>query len=242
MKERIVGHRGYGVSAPENTLIALEKSYKLGLKFVEFDVRLTKDHVAVISHDDSLKRCAHDNRIISQTKFADLADVNTAAYYALESLKQKLPTLLEYLETAKALDLHCQIELKPVAGEESVLVEIAVEIIDLFYKDTPDHLIPLVTSFSPVALKGFKEKSALGCKTGILVPVEETMNWEKLAGAAKADYVHVHALYLLPAFATDMKTKNYRINGYHLNSPELAKTAVSFGCERFTCDIPELFS
>lgn len=242
MKERIVGHRGYGVSSPENTLSAIEKSYALGLKYIEFDVRLTQDLVPVISHDDSLKRCAHVDQLISQTLFVDLKDFNVAAYYALETRVEKLPTLTEYIEKATQLGIHCQIELKPVGGMEGVLVEKASEVIDGFFKDKPSHLQPLITSFSPAALKGFKEKSALGCKTGILVPVEETMNWEKLAVAADADYVHVHALYLLPTFAAAMKEKNYRINGYHLNCPELAETAVSLGCERFTCDIPELFS
>ncbi|KAE9550858.1 hypothetical protein FO519_005939 [Halicephalobus sp. NKZ332] len=59
-KKRIpleIGHRGSGNSytkfaaARENTVHSLNRASKNGADFVEFDVQLTKDHVAVIFHD-----------------------------------------------------------------------------------------------------------------------------------------------------------------------------------------------
>jgi len=52
-----IGHRGSGNSytkfaaARENTVHSLNRAAKNGADFVEFDVQLTKDHVAVIFHD-----------------------------------------------------------------------------------------------------------------------------------------------------------------------------------------------
>jgi glycerophosphoryl diester phosphodiesterase len=50
-------HRGYRSEAiMENTLESLEAARQHGSEMVEFDVRLTKDYIPVIYHDDTLAR------------------------------------------------------------------------------------------------------------------------------------------------------------------------------------------
>ncbi|PCI54935.1 MAG: hypothetical protein COB36_08775 [Alphaproteobacteria bacterium] len=241
MIDRIIGHRGAGVLAPENTIAALKVAHDLGLSHVEFDVRLTKDHVPIISHDDSLMRCAHIDQLVSQSNYADIKDVNVAEHYALADFYATIPTLEEYLAEAKALGLHCQVELKPNVGDEALLVEIAGAVLDGFYKDTPDDSLPLVTSFIPHCLKMLKDMAKRPYKTGVLVKVEETTNWKDLAARSSCDVIHVHALYLKKEFAEGMLAAGYKINGFHLNHPETAKKALALGCQKFTCDIPDVF-
>ncbi|CEF62588.1 Glycerophosphocholine phosphodiesterase GPCPD1 [Strongyloides ratti] len=56
-----IGHRGMGNSytkkavARENTVFSLEKAYKNGADFVEFDVQLTKDKIPIVYHDFHVK-------------------------------------------------------------------------------------------------------------------------------------------------------------------------------------------
>ena len=52
---KIIGHRGAQGLAPENTLVSIEHALNHGVDEVEFDVRVTKDHVPVLSHDDALQ-------------------------------------------------------------------------------------------------------------------------------------------------------------------------------------------
>lgn len=47
----IIGHRGAGKLAPQNSLLGLEKAVELRLHAVEFDVQLTKDRKFILSHD-----------------------------------------------------------------------------------------------------------------------------------------------------------------------------------------------
>ncbi len=241
MKNRIIGHRGAGILAPENTRIALKKAANMGLNHVEFDVRLTQDNVAVISHDDSLMRCAHIDQLISQSKYADIKDINIAEHYALEDLHETIPTLEEYLTLAQSLELHCQVELKPNAGNEEQLVKNTLDILNRFYHKTPEEALPLITSFVPECLKTFKALSKQPYKTGILVKVENTRNWKEYAQRADCDFIHVHALYLKKALAEEICALGYQINGFHLNHYELAQKAILQGCKRFTCDVPDLF-
>ncbi len=242
MINRIVGHRGAGVLAPENTINSLKVAHDLGLGYVEFDVRLTKDRVPVISHDNSLIRCAHKDVLISDSLYADIKDVNVAAHFALDDLHQTIPTLDEWLAETKALGLHCQLEFKPNADDKEELVSIVTEIIDDFYKDATEAERPLVTSFVAECLADLKTKSKLSYTTGMLVKVEETSLWKNYAQISGSDYMHLHALYLTDAIADDVKGFGCRINGFHLNHPELAKQAIARGCERFTCDVPDIFA
>ena len=53
---KVIGHRGGGNLAPENTLMAIETGANInGLKAVEFDVMLSKDKIPFLMHDDILE-------------------------------------------------------------------------------------------------------------------------------------------------------------------------------------------
>jgi glycerophosphoryl diester phosphodiesterase len=52
----IIGHRGASAVAPENTLAAFEAAIAAGADGIEFDVRMTRDGVPVVIHDETLYR------------------------------------------------------------------------------------------------------------------------------------------------------------------------------------------
>ena len=51
----VIAHRGDHVSLPENTLAAYASAIKLGVDYIETDLRTTKNNQLVISHDAALK-------------------------------------------------------------------------------------------------------------------------------------------------------------------------------------------
>ena len=55
-KSRVVAHRGAGIVAPENTLIAFDVGMKRGFKAMEFDVMLSKDQLPFLMHDEQFGR------------------------------------------------------------------------------------------------------------------------------------------------------------------------------------------
>jgi glycerophosphoryl diester phosphodiesterase len=68
----IIGHRGAAGLAPENTLEALQAGIDAGADMLEFDVRLTKDHHLILSHDFHTVRTHHQPLIISQLTLSEL--------------------------------------------------------------------------------------------------------------------------------------------------------------------------
>ncbi|MDB5176840.1 MAG: putative Glycerophosphoryl diester phosphodiesterase [Candidatus Saccharibacteria bacterium] len=63
----VIGHRGAAGLAPENSLASLQAGFDAGADMLEFDVRLTRDKVAILSHGARLH-----GKLVRLTKLDDL--------------------------------------------------------------------------------------------------------------------------------------------------------------------------
>jgi glycerophosphoryl diester phosphodiesterase len=92
---RVFAHRGVAQAAPENTMGAFEAAAALGLGGIELDVRLTRDGIPVVFHDENLTRLtiglpeAHSNARIAETDWETLERVRLP--YANHLLPETLP-------------------------------------------------------------------------------------------------------------------------------------------------------
>ncbi|MBT7769901.1 MAG: glycerophosphodiester phosphodiesterase, partial [Rhodospirillales bacterium] len=62
----VIGHRGACGYAPENSRASINKAADLGVKCVEFDVKLTADRQPVLFHDTTLGRTSNGKGHVSQ--------------------------------------------------------------------------------------------------------------------------------------------------------------------------------
>lgn len=70
----VIGHRGAAGLAPENSLKAMRAGIKAGADMLEFDIRLTKDKIPVLSHDFHTLRTHHDASIIGRHTLKELEE------------------------------------------------------------------------------------------------------------------------------------------------------------------------
>lgn len=70
----VIGHRGAAGLAPENSLEAMRAGVKAGADILEFDIRLTKDNIPVLTHDFHTFRTHRDTSIISHHTLAELQE------------------------------------------------------------------------------------------------------------------------------------------------------------------------
>ncbi|PHH82984.1 hypothetical protein CDD82_4098 [Ophiocordyceps australis] len=87
-----VAHRGFRAQEAENTMAAFCAAARAGAQGIETDVRLSRDGVAVLSHDGSLQRCFGVEGQVAQREWAQLARLRT-----VRDARQGMPRLRDLL-------------------------------------------------------------------------------------------------------------------------------------------------
>jgi glycerophosphoryl diester phosphodiesterase len=123
---KVTAHRGSSSTAPENTLAAVRQAVADGADFVEIDVQLTRDGVVVVAHDADLMRLAGDPRVLTQSSFAELREVDVGSWFGPEFASQRLPTLDEVIAAVRGRS-GLLVEIKSYRADGLVLVAKVVE-------------------------------------------------------------------------------------------------------------------
>ncbi|MDJ1645613.1 glycerophosphodiester phosphodiesterase family protein [Mycoplasma phocimorsus] len=118
-KQLILAHRGYSGIAPENTDLAFQTAYNFAFDGVELDVHLTKDKKLVIIHDETTNRTALTNKEIEFSTLADLKKDDHSKFFKLNTRKQEIMTLEEFLD--KYLDLYTVINVEIKTDQKKYL-------------------------------------------------------------------------------------------------------------------------
>ena len=76
----VTAHGTYIGRYPENSLMGVKSAYEAGCDFVEFDVRVTKDGIPVLQHDNTLDRNSDGTGSFYDYTLAELEKVNFSYY------------------------------------------------------------------------------------------------------------------------------------------------------------------
>lgn len=109
----LIGHRGARREAPENTLGGFKHIVALGLKAVEFDVRLLLDHQLAVIHDDNFVRTSGQNQFVHLTSTDELTLIDNRQGWPNWPQAEATPTLAQVLELIEPFQ-HIEIEVKAV--------------------------------------------------------------------------------------------------------------------------------
>ena len=117
-----IAHRGYVAKGVENSIEALEGAAEVGADYVEFDIILTKDNKFVVMHDYNLKRLAGVNKRVQDMNFDEVVGLTIKQ----GDYTSKIPSLEEFVNKAKELNMNLVIELKPHGAEPSNYIDILI--------------------------------------------------------------------------------------------------------------------
>ena len=95
---QISHHRAANYYAPENTLVAMEKSIRLAADYVEFDVRTSSDGRFFILHDGNLGRTTNGEGNVAESDSAKLESLEASWDFGKPFVGLKIPTLEETYE------------------------------------------------------------------------------------------------------------------------------------------------
>jgi glycerophosphoryl diester phosphodiesterase len=77
----VFAHRGASGYRPENTVPAFEEAIAQGTRYIETDVRLTKDSIPIIFHDSTLLRTGGVKKNVRDLTFAELQRIDVGALF-----------------------------------------------------------------------------------------------------------------------------------------------------------------
>lgn len=233
---RVVGHRGAATYAPENTLASLREARARGARWVEFDVKLSGDGVAMLMHDESLKRTAGLDRLASATPWTEISRLDAGGWMAPRFADQRVPSLAEAIACLGEEDLGANIEIKPCPGREDETARAAVEILRQHW---PAHLpTPLLSSFKDSSLAAALA-AAPEYPRAILID-ELTDDWRARAGAVGAVGVNTNGKKLTSAKAAEIKAAGYLLSVYTINDAQKARALVAMGVDCVITDSPDV--
>ena len=136
---KLIGHRGVKNLCPENTLESINKAFDLGLSYIEVDVKVSKDEIPILLHDDTLDRTTNGNGLVVNFNYEDLIKLDAGGFFYNKKTDIFIPKLADVLKLCKIRNGNINIELKPNMGFEKInvrkIIELTKEIedVEIFY-------------------------------------------------------------------------------------------------------------
>jgi glycerophosphoryl diester phosphodiesterase len=146
----VIGHRGAAAAAPENTLASLRKAHELGARWVEFDVKLSRDRRPILAHDERLNRTTNGRGRFADQTLAEIAKLDAGSWFGPAFAGERVPTFEDALALCGELGLGVNVEIKPCPGRERETARVVAEtLLDHWPATRPT---PLISSFAPACL------------------------------------------------------------------------------------------
>lgn len=234
----IIGHRGARAYAPENTLESIHTAADMGCKWVELDVKLTKDSVPIIMHDDDLDRTTNGHGPVANITYADLCDLEAGSWFSESFSGIKIPTLEEAIEVILERDLGVNLEIKPCPNREVETSEAMLDILSQIWDDR-DRL--LISSFSYISLETSMDM-ANDWYRGLLLESEPNPKWAELADYLDVSTINIDGRTATREFIEEIIEAQKPILAYTINDPMQARQLRSWGVDSFFTDDPDAVS
>ena len=120
---KIIGHRGVKDIAPENTILSINKAIEHNLEWIEIDVKVSKDNIPFLLHDDLLDRTTSGKGYPFKYYIEDIQKLDAGSWFDPRLSNIYSPTLKEILDICSKKNIGVNIELKPNKEKEKVNVE-----------------------------------------------------------------------------------------------------------------------
>lgn len=218
----IIGHRGARGLAPENTLAGLQKGIDHGADMLEFDIRVTKDHVPIVHHDAKLTDPDGGTHLITTTLHTELL----AHKFDLLTLDDAIITLSPL--TILYIEVKPGVPVAPIIAviREQLAAGVSTERIMLGSKGNAT-LRELHAALPEIA------KIVIEPWSGVRATLR--------ARAIDTKYISMNQLFLWRPFISPMSRRGWKLMAYTLNNPRKAKRWATYGLYGAITDYPDRF-
>lgn len=231
----VIAHRGASAIAPENTLAAFRLAHEAGALWVEFDVKLTRDGVPILMHDDTLDRTTDGTGKVADRDWAEIQKLDAGSWFDARFRGERVPHLADALQCILETGMRPMIEIKPGPGRARATAMIAlIEAAKLWPHAHPS---PLVLSF---------DREALATAAQIQPHWPRALSfdrwhkdWREMAAEVQAEAIVIDIDLLTPEHMHVLAQSGLTILAYTVDDPVPAKRLLSEGVSAIFCDNPQ---
>ena len=158
---KLIGHRGVKDLCPENTLVSISRAFEIGLSFVEIDVKISKDRVPILLHDDTLDRTTNGSGLAIDYDYENIKKLDAGKFFYKENTNIFVPKLEDILSLCTNNNGNLNIELKPNKNFEKENVYQIYKIIkninqiDIFFSSFDMISILEISKLYPQSIRSF---------------------------------------------------------------------------------------
>ena len=222
---KTIAHRGYVAKGVENSIEALEGAAEVGADYVEFDIILTKDNKFVVMHDYNLKRLVGLNKRVQDMNFDEVVGLTIKQ----GDYTSKIPSLEEFVNKAKELNMNLVIELKPHGAEPNNYVDIFIEEIKRLKLENYKFM-----SLNSKVIEELETK-APNLETGYVIPLQFG-NFHH----SNVDFFVIEDFSYRDRLVEQAKKENKQVFVWTINDPALITKYLQSPADAIITDEPEL--
>jgi glycerophosphoryl diester phosphodiesterase len=232
---RIFGHRGAAGHAPENTLASIERAAALGVRWVEFDAKLTAEGAVVLFHDDELERTTNGSGPMAAVTLAEIQALDAGLWFGEKFRGEKVPTLVDAIAQLSVLGLGANVEIKPSPGREA---ETARAVAHVLRAQWPDSLPPpLVSSFDITVLETLRDVAPELVRALLVFKIPG--DWQVCLEDLDCAALHAQAKHLKAAQIAAVKAGGYVLRAFTVSDRSEADRLFGWGVEGVVSDYPD---
>lgn len=231
----VMGHRGVKGHAPENTLASIALAADMGVRWVEFDVKLTADGKLILFHDDRLERTTNGRGAVAARTLAEIRLLDAGRWFSANFTGEKVPTFEEAMALCAKRGLGANVEIKPCPGREA---ETGAAVAKAVAGRSANGSVPsFVCSFSAESLAAARDAAPQVPRA--LLTLNFPRDWAARLEQLGCANFHVLDRRLNEARIRDVREAGYRVLSYTVNKGERARRLLSWGVESIITDYPE---
>jgi len=230
---KMIAHRGAGRLAPENTLASIRLGAEHGFRMMEYDVKLSRDGVPILLHDDTMDRTSDGQGLASGLNYAELANIDFGGWHSPRYAGEPIACLHSIAAFTIANGIHSNIEIKPTTGAEAETGRQVALLAQSMWRDAA--LPPLLSSFSEAALQAALQ-AAPALPRALLIHKEVPADWAERLSRLQCQGANLNDKYTTREIVAQIRDAGYTVVVWTVNDAERARELLAWGCNAIVTD------
>ncbi len=235
---RVISHRGAAAYAPENTLAGICAAYLLRARWVEFDVKLSRDGVPVLIHDEKLERTTSGAGEVRDHDLAQLLELDAGSWLHEAFTGEGVPTMEAAVRLALTLGIETNIEIKPSPGREEETAAVVARELQRIWPEA--HPAPLISSFSVAVLQTLQKQAPILPR--MLLAHRIPGDWREILADLECVAFNVNEQALNPEVLATFREEGVPVLSFTVNDAERARVLVDAGVRAIVTDVPDVIA